>query len=392
MKIISLFICAILQYTIIHAQGIDFFKGSFEEAKTAAQEQSKLIFMDAYAIWCGPCKMMSNNVFPQPEVGDFFNANFINLKVDMEKGEGTSLRTMYNVTAYPTLFILDETGKIISEVRGARNAESLITWAKQAALPSQASFDKLQAKYNNGDKSTAILQGLIKMNNAYKKDYNNLMQEYIDGLSDEEILNPENVNFIFEYTNTINSPGLKILQDYQSYFKDVKGTDAYNQKLNSLAIQTVFNAIANKNEKNKDETLLFLQKYKPMGYQKLHDDLNLSYYEKTKDWNKYDAVAKKYIKSYAKNDNAVYNAVAWAYYMNIDDANKLKTAEKWMQKAVKENDNYQNNLTQAYLLYKIENYTAAQNAVVYTLTIAQEGKEKQNAEILKGKIEEKLQK
>ncbi|MCB9226092.1 MAG: thioredoxin family protein [Chitinophagales bacterium] len=390
MKKITISTLIILLFALANAQGIEFFHGSFDEAKTAAKEQGKLIFMDAYAVWCGPCKMMSNNVFPQQVVGDFFNENFINLKVDMEKGEGVTLRRTYGVSAYPTLLIIDETGKVVAEVKGARNAESLIDWAKKATLPSQASFDKLQAKYEAGDKSTALLKSLIKMNHAYKKDYNSLMQEYLNGLSDEEIINKENADFIFEYSNTTHSPGLKVLQSYESYFRDIKGNEKYNEKLNNIAIQTVFNAIPEQDEKAKDEALNFLKTYKPTNYSKLSDDLNLSYYEKTKNWEKYDAIAKKYIKSYAKNDNAVYNTVAWTYYMNIDDASKLKTAEKWMQKAIKEDDNYQNNITQAYLLYKLEDYSAAQDAVVYALTLAKEGKEKQNAEIIKKKIEEKL--
>lgn len=376
----------------IQAQGIEFFEGSFEDAKSAAKQQGKLIFMDAYAVWCGPCKMMSNNVFPQQNVGDFFNENFINLKVDMEKGEGTTLRRTYGVSAYPTLLIIDADGKVVSEVRGARSAESLIDWAKKSALPSQESFDKLQAKYDNGDRSTTLFQSLIKMNSAYKKDYNALMQEYINGLRDEEIINKENADFIFEYSNTTNSPGLKVLQTYESYFRDVKGNGKFDEKLNNIAIQTVFNAITRRDQTSKNEALSFLKSYKPTGYEKLSDDLELNYYEKTKDWENYDAIAKKYIKAYAKENNAVYNTIAWTYYMNIDEESKLKTAEKWMQKALKENDNYQNNITQAYLLYKLEDYSKAQDAVVYALTLVKNDKEKQNAEIIKKKIEEKLSK
>ena len=58
--------------------GIQFAEGSWEEVLRQAAEQNKLIFVDVYTDWCGPCKMMSRNVFPASEVGAFFNEHFIN--------------------------------------------------------------------------------------------------------------------------------------------------------------------------------------------------------------------------------------------------------------------------------------------------------------------------
>ena len=65
-------------------QGMEFFHGKWEDALKMAQEQNKLIFVDSYTTWCGPCKRMSAQVFPKPEIGAFFNANFINVKMNME--------------------------------------------------------------------------------------------------------------------------------------------------------------------------------------------------------------------------------------------------------------------------------------------------------------------
>ena len=74
----------------LHAQksSITFFDGSWSEALTKARTESKLIFVDAYTSWCGPCKLMSNKVFTDKKVGKFYNDNFINVKLDVEKGEG----------------------------------------------------------------------------------------------------------------------------------------------------------------------------------------------------------------------------------------------------------------------------------------------------------------
>ena len=67
---------------------------------------------------------MTNNVFPQDKVGDFFNKHFINMKVDMEKGEGVDLRRQYGVSAYPTLLLIDAEGAVVQQIKGARGADA----------------------------------------------------------------------------------------------------------------------------------------------------------------------------------------------------------------------------------------------------------------------------
>lgn len=92
--------CTVLSF----AQGIEFFHGTWEEVKAKAKEADKLVFVDAYTTWCGPCKRMAANIFPLPEVGEFYNANFINYKLDMEKGEGPDFARKYGVRAIPPLY------------------------------------------------------------------------------------------------------------------------------------------------------------------------------------------------------------------------------------------------------------------------------------------------
>jgi thiol:disulfide interchange protein len=114
----------------IESSGIQFFTGSWEEALALAEAEGKLIFMDAYAKWCGPCKIMSRNVFTDAKAGDFFNENFINVKMDMERGEGPALAKKYRVRAYPTLFFIDHTGKVVNAELGYHKVSELIRLGK----------------------------------------------------------------------------------------------------------------------------------------------------------------------------------------------------------------------------------------------------------------------
>lgn len=113
-------------------KGITFFKGSWQEAKAHAREKGQPIFVDAYASWCAPCKMMEKRVFTRSSVGHFYNENFVNVKFDMEKGKGPDFRENYDVSAYPTLLFFNSEGKVVYRKRGALGPDGLVRLGKQA--------------------------------------------------------------------------------------------------------------------------------------------------------------------------------------------------------------------------------------------------------------------
>lgn len=76
----------------VAAQGVEFRDLTFGQALEQARTENKLVFMDCYTSWCGPCKNMLKNVFTLPEAGEFMNAHFVCVKYDMEKGEGIGLK------------------------------------------------------------------------------------------------------------------------------------------------------------------------------------------------------------------------------------------------------------------------------------------------------------
>ncbi|MCC6410745.1 MAG: thioredoxin family protein [Saprospiraceae bacterium] len=116
----------------ISAQGVNFFKGTWSEALAKAKAENKIIFVDAYASWCGPCKYMTSNVFPDAKAGEFYNKNFINLKIDMEKPENREFAGKYPVQAYPTLMFIDKNGKVVHKNVGALQVNDLIEVGKKA--------------------------------------------------------------------------------------------------------------------------------------------------------------------------------------------------------------------------------------------------------------------
>lgn len=111
-------------------KGIVFIEADWGKAKAEAKKQNKLIFLDAYTSWCGPCKLLKKKTFPDEEVGKLFNENFINVAIDMEKGDGPLLTEQYGVYAYPTLLIIDADGKIVTYTQGYMKPKDLINFGK----------------------------------------------------------------------------------------------------------------------------------------------------------------------------------------------------------------------------------------------------------------------
>lgn len=111
--------------------GIRFADLSFEEALKKAAAENKIVFMDCFTTWCGPCKWLDANTFTKKEVGDYFNKNFVNLQMDMEKGEGKDLLKKYGIKAFPTLLLLKPDGTEMGRVMGAVDEKKLLNEVKK---------------------------------------------------------------------------------------------------------------------------------------------------------------------------------------------------------------------------------------------------------------------
>lgn len=100
------------------AVGTQFFKGTFAQALAKAKKENKKLMVDCYTLWCGPCRHMAKNVFPDENLGKYMNANFVCIQLDMEHGEGPELNKTFNIEAYPTFIFFDAEGKEMNRFEG----------------------------------------------------------------------------------------------------------------------------------------------------------------------------------------------------------------------------------------------------------------------------------
>lgn len=117
--------------TINAVNGIKFVDEDWNLALKRAAAEKKYIFVDAYASWCIPCKILKSTTFKNKKAAEFFNGEFINVSIDMEKGQGPELAGKWGVQAFPTLIIFTPEGKPVIGTVGMIKAEDLIKFGQE---------------------------------------------------------------------------------------------------------------------------------------------------------------------------------------------------------------------------------------------------------------------
>ena len=161
-------------------EGIQFEKEGtlFKDAVAKAKQTGKMVFLDCYTSWCGPCKMMANTVFPQEKVGAYMNPRFVSIKINMEQGEGVELAKKLQISAYPTFVFFNGDGQEVGRFLGGCQADEFIKNVEKASTDNtSAEMDK---RFADGERDEAFLkQYLQTLSSAYKRDQCNAVAEIL---------------------------------------------------------------------------------------------------------------------------------------------------------------------------------------------------------------------
>lgn len=251
-------------------KGVKFEEVSFNEALALAAKNNKLVFMDCYTSWCGPCKMLTDRIFPLKEVGEFFNQHFINIKMDMEKGEGKDLAKRYHVTSFPTLLVLDTKGNIVHRLSGARPAKELVELMSRA-LSEETAYAPVKAKYDSGDRTPQVV-GEYLLNMRLTGEMNDAAiqkeaSDYFINLSEEQRLDKEMIPFFKNFAiDPENEMSLYFLANHNTYNSIGKEFDP-----EEILLRIYFPALMNylPNANLQDERLIkLMEAVKHAGYVK----------------------------------------------------------------------------------------------------------------------------
>ena len=107
-------------------------KSLFEQTLEIAKEEDKIVFVDFWATWCGPCRVMDAEVLSDPEVIAFFNENFISIKIDAESEDAILPKINYDVRNLPTYVWVLPSGEMIHKYKGQTTLSNFMKQAKIA--------------------------------------------------------------------------------------------------------------------------------------------------------------------------------------------------------------------------------------------------------------------
>ncbi len=373
MKNTILFFAATLAFGTLQAQGIEFMKGSWKEILAEAARQDKIVFVDAFTTWCGPCKMMDRNTFTNKEVGEFFNANFINAKIDMEKGEGPALAQEYSVRAYPTFLFVDSEGTLVHRTLGYQESSMFIQNA-QAALDPNLRMSGMNARYAAGDRSPEFLRKYTElragmMDGSHVK----VAEEYLQ--TQKDWTTEENMEFLFYYAEDADSPMFDFLFKNRQAFENAYGEEMVRGKIQEAAFRKVMQSGDELPESIVQKLDAFFTEKCPDIAPRLSAETAMSLYRMSGNPDLFAETAVKYYDKYPSEDFLELNEAAWGFYENVDDKAKLEKALGWALKSVSIESHYFNNDTVAALYYKLGNKKEAMKYAKKAIAIAKKNGE-----------------
>jgi len=317
----------------LKADGIEFFHGTWEEALAEATKQEKLLFVDAYAQWCGPCKRMAKNVFPQKEVGEFYNKNFINVKLDYEKREADGFRKNYPVAAFPTLYYIDFNGDVIHAQKGAQKADGLIQVGKMALSKVDRSGDYAKM-YEKGERDPKLIYNYIKALNQAGKPSLKVANDYLNKA--EDITAEQNLKIIYMSATEADSKIFDRLIEHRSKINKIYSAEEVDDKIETACFKTVGKGVEFQLEMLRDEAIQKMKTHVPDRAKKFATQADILFYQgtgKVTDYvSAFKGLAKKHIKKDAEKLTALASAMKDAFPL---DKSVLKEAEKIAKKADK---------------------------------------------------------
>lgn len=311
--------------------GIEFFKGTFAEALEKASKENKLVFMDAFAEWCGPCKRMAATAFVDAKVGQYFNANFINVKMDMEKGEGPALQRKYDVGAYPTLLFLNGKGNVVHTNVGGLNAEQLLSSAKLASMKVDDLKD-LEKSYNEGKRDPEFIASYVRALNRADKPSLKVVNDF---LLKADKAQPSTLKVIYEGTTQADSKVFDLLVQNRAKLGEVYTPALVDEKMKAAIEKTLQNAVQFKSAPLHKEAKDKMKLYFPQNAENFGLTADLKFYKATQDAGNYVKTTDKFAKLEAKNDARKLYTLAKGMIDDFPyDKTVLTSAEKHFKKAV----------------------------------------------------------
>lgn len=360
---------------------------SWKEIKDRARAERKYIFVDCYATWCSPCKRMDREVYPVEKVGNFMNAHFISVKVQLDSSDkddryirqwysdAKAIIDRYAVKGFPTYLYFSPDGEIVHRAEGSLS-DSIFLLISSNSLDSNRQYYTVLRKYQRGQLEYESMPNLIQMayTNGDKGQADRItvdyLRNYLDRMSEEQAFSVISKEFMRQYILNDLSSGDQLFEMLyhdgwrydeithskefsMSIINSIITREEINPKLwpESVAIKTNPNwaaleqAIARKYGEDYSQRTVLMAK--------------LRWYNEKKDWREISRYTVQKIDKFgldtigAMSRLVTNNIMYGILFQHSTDSTEIEKAVKWMREIVDLAPNDATYIdTYANLLYK----------------------------------------
>lgn len=347
---------------------VDFLYNNLGKAQRTAAKENKVIFVDGYTTWCGPCKWMDAEVFADPTVAKFFNNSFVNLKMDLEDGEGLDFAKRYMPEAYPTFYFLSAEGDVLHKALGAFDAKSLMEIAYDA-LRQESQLLTFQKGHESGKRDPDFLIDYAMLMKALRiPDKTTVVRDYLKTQSDWT--GEQNSKFIFDHVGINMEDDLfeYMLANTSQFYKYIGRSKVDNKIIN--AIHGGLGPEGTPAEVEEQIKVLL-----PKESQRIIDRMyldNLMAQDQIQDVTIFTNMAYFYVFQWKPTEWEFVNNLAWVVYETGTTKEHFERGKLIALESVALNDNYFNNDTVAALCLMLKEKDEAMKYAMKAIRQAEE--------------------
>ncbi len=326
-------IAFLLTSFIVHGQ-LNFEQLEWDELLRKAKTENKIVFLEAYATWSEPCQLLEKYAFSDLEVANFFNDNFLNVRLDMEEYPGIGIAEKYEISIYPTLLFVDGNGNVIHRGCGAMEAGELLDLGNEAL--GDNNWDTLHKKFEAGERSGEFMRNYLYLMEDGCLNAEGFAQKMLGNQKVEDLTSEPSFVLMEEFQWDIYSREFRYMLDNIQSFESKLGKERVHDKIfNTFLAQ--YQEIYVSEELHLFAMRAFMDQLSGVsfiGSDTLMTMANLHYGEITEDWELFSETAIAWVGMSGLDDVDELNELAWKFYLFVDNKEKLKIASGWVKEAI----------------------------------------------------------
>lgn len=221
-----------------------FEEGNLQDVFLKAKKEGKMVMIVGSATWCAPCQALKKNVFPTKEAGNYFNANFVLKRYELDKADPDQVVERYKITAYPTTVILNADGHELARILGgAEDAKGFIEKIKKAVSPDNL-LDAKKKQFEK-DPSYGIRYVRFLHDSCYKyEEADEALKMLLNRRSIEENFNAESMAYYKSQSINVKSVVISYMLENPQKIISIIGEKEYRDllalKVNEYIMRQIF--------------------------------------------------------------------------------------------------------------------------------------------------------